>query len=133
MGWQDRATSGRVEAGWRADTDRTTDSDRRAAYRKAVLGVVASIPPGRVMAYSAIADYLADAWRLRAPRLIGRIMATTDGPVPWHRVVQRDGAPARGHEVEALRRLRGDGTPLRGNRVDMWRAAWAPETPPPRP
>jgi alkylated DNA nucleotide flippase Atl1 len=103
------------------------------AYRDAVLDVVASIPKGRVMAYSAIADYLADPRRVRAPRLVGRIMATCERPVPWHRVVQANGAPARGHEAEALRHLRGEGTPLRGNRVDMRRAAWAPQSPPPRP
>ena len=103
-----------------------------AAYREAVLAVVEAIPRGRVMAYSAIADYLADAWRIRAPRLIGRIMAGCDRPVPWHRVVQASGAPARGLEAEALRRLRRDATPLRGNRVEMRTAAWAPEAPPPR-
>lgn len=103
------------------------------AYREAVLQVVASIPRGRVMAYSAIADYLAEVWRIRSPRLIGRIMAECERPVPWHRVVQASGAPARGFEADALRRLRRDGTPLRGDRVDMRRAAWAPDTPPPTP
>lgn len=98
-----------------------------------MLGVVASIPSGRVMAYSAIADYLADAWRTRSPRLVGHIMAGCDGSVPWHRVVQASGRPVRGHEAEALRRLRAEGTPLQGDRVDMRRAAWAPEVPPPRP
>lgn len=100
------------------------------AYRAAVLDVVASIPPGRVMAYSAIADYLADPWRIRAPRLIGRIMAACDEDLPWHRVVQASGAPVRGHEAEALRRLLRDGTPVRGGRVDMRKAAWAPDMPP---
>ncbi len=85
------------------------------------------------MAYSAIADYLADAWRVRSPRLVGRIMAGCDVELPWHRVVRAGGAPVRGLEAEALRRLRRDGTPLRGERVDMRRAAWAPEIPPPAP
>jgi alkylated DNA nucleotide flippase Atl1 len=85
------------------------------------------------MAYSAIADYLAETWQIRSPRLIGRIMAGCDRPVPWHRVVQASGAPARGLEAEALRRLRQDATPLRGRRVDMRTAAWAPEAPPPHP
>lgn len=104
-----------------------------AAYREAVLDVVASIPKGRVMAYSAIADYLADAWRTRSPRLVGHIMAGCAGGVPWHRVVQASGRPARGLEAEALRRLRAEGAPLTGDRVDIRRAAWAPELPPPRP
>lgn len=106
---------------------------RAAAYREAVLEVVAMIPRGRVMAYSAIADYLADGWRTRSPRLVGHIMAGCDRPVPWHRVVQAGGAPVRGLEDVALQRLIADGTPLRGRRVDMRRAAWSPDRPPPEP
>lgn len=104
-------------------------------YRDAVLAVVASIPRGRVMSYSGIAEYLADAWQTRAPRLVGHVMAHSGGSVPWHRVVQAGGRPVRGHEEEALRRLRADGTPLagRGDRVDMQRAAWAPLRPPEAP
>ncbi len=105
------------------------------SYDDAVLDVVASIPSGRVMSYSGIADYLAEAWRSRSPRLVGHVMARCGADVPWHRVVQASGRPVRGLEVEALRRLRADGTPLvsRGDRVDMRRAAWAPEAPPRRP
>ncbi|NJD27303.1 MAG: cysteine methyltransferase [Chloroflexi bacterium] len=113
--------------------DREGTAGLSAAYREAVLEVVASIPTGRVMAYSAIADYLAEAWQVRSPRLIGRIMAGCNGELPWHRVVQASGAAARGHEAEALRRLRREGTPLRGARVAMRTAAWAPVVPPPRP
>jgi alkylated DNA nucleotide flippase Atl1 len=104
-------------------------------YRDAVLAVVAAIPRGRVMSYSGIADYLAEAWRIRAPRLVGHVMAQSGGSVPWHRVVQASGRPVRGHEAEALRRLRAEGTPLagRGDRVDMRRAAWAPDEPAPGP
>lgn len=105
------------------------------AYRRAVLEVVASIPRGRVMTYASIADYLAEGWRRRSPRLVGHIMAGCDGGLPWHRVVGAGGRPVRGHEAEALRRLRADGTPFAaaGGRVDMRRAAWAPGRPPPTP
>jgi alkylated DNA nucleotide flippase Atl1 len=106
------------------------------AYRDAVLGVVASIPRGRVMTYAGIADYLAEARRVRSPRLIGRIMAGCDEALPWHRVVRAGGWPVRGHEAEALRRLRDDETPVRGptgDRVDMAIASWAPSLPPRRP
>jgi alkylated DNA nucleotide flippase Atl1 len=104
-------------------------------YRDAVLAVVAAIPPGRVMSYSGIADYLAEAWRTRAPRQVGRVMARCGSDVPWHRVVQTSGRPVRGLELEALRRLRAEATPLagRGDRVDMRRAAWAPDEPAPAP
>lgn len=100
-----------------------------ARYREAVLAVVRAIPPGRVMAYGAIARYLAELSGRASPRLVGQIMATTDEPAPWHRVVREGGLPARGHEARALRLLRDDGTPLRGVRVDMASAAWRPDRP----
>jgi alkylated DNA nucleotide flippase Atl1 len=104
-------------------------------YRDAVLAVVAAIPAGRVMSYSGIADYLAEAWRMRAPRRVGQVMASSGSTVPWHRVVQASGRPVRGLEVEAMRRLRAEATPLtaRGDRVDMRHAAWAPDRPAPGP
>jgi methylated-DNA-protein-cysteine methyltransferase-like protein len=100
------------------------------AYRRTVLALVGRIPPGRVMAYGAIAAYLAEVSGRASPRLIGQIMARDSSQVPWHRVVRSSGLPARGHEPEALRRLRQDGTPLVGDRVDMARAAWGPPEPP---
>lgn len=100
-----------------------------AQYRAAVLAVVRAIPPGRVMAYGAIASYLAEASGRASPRLVGQIMARGHDPLPWHRVVREDGRPARGHEARALRLLRDDGTPIRGTSVDMAAAAWRPDRP----
>jgi methylated-DNA-protein-cysteine methyltransferase-like protein len=99
-------------------------------YRGAVLAVVRAIPPGRVMAYGAIARYLVELSGRASPRLVGQIMARCDEPVPWHRVVRESGLPARGHEARALRLLLDDGTPIRGIRVDMAAAAWSPDRPP---
>jgi alkylated DNA nucleotide flippase Atl1 len=87
-----------------------------------VLGLVERIPPGRVMSYGAIADYLGEG----GPRQVGTVMARHGGGVPWHRVVNAAGRTPPGHETEALRRLRADGVPLRGDKVDMKRAAWYP-------
>lgn len=102
-----------------------------AAYRRLVRAVVASIPPGRVMAYGAIAGYLAEVTGRASPRLVGQVMARDGDGLPWHRVVRADGQPARGHEATALRRLRDEGTPLSrgGLRVDMRLAAWGPDRP----
>lgn len=102
------------------------------AYLRLVRAVVASIPPGRVMAYGAIARYLADVTGGASPRLVGQVMARHGEGLPWHRVVRADGQPARGHEARALRLLRAEGTPLaRGRlRVDMRLAAWGPDRPP---
>jgi alkylated DNA nucleotide flippase Atl1 len=89
-----------------------------------VLSLVERIPPGRVMSYGAIADYLGQG----GPRQVGTVMAQYGGGVPWHRVVTANGRTPPGHEREALRRLRAEGTPLRGDKVDMREAAWYPRS-----
>jgi methylated-DNA-protein-cysteine methyltransferase related protein len=89
-----------------------------------VLSLVERIPPGRVMSYGAIADYLGQG----GPRQVGTVMAQYGGGVPWHRVVTANGRTPPGHEREALRRLRAEGTPLRGDKVNMPAAAWYPRS-----
>lgn len=91
-------------------------------YAEAVLGVVERIPPGRVLAYGDIADYLGEG----GPRQVGAVMSRYGGGVPWWRVLHADGTPAPGHEARALARLRREGTPLKpsGDRVDMALARW---------
>ncbi len=91
-------------------------------YVEEVLSLVERIPPGRVMSYGAIAEYLGRG----GPRQVGSVMSHYGGPVPWHRVVAANGRLVPGHEVEATRRHRAEGTPLKGDRVDMARAAWFP-------
>jgi alkylated DNA nucleotide flippase Atl1 len=91
-----------------------------------VLDVVDSIPPGHVMSYGDIAEYLGRY----GPRRVGRVMSTHGGAVPWWRVIHSDGSLVPGHERAALRQYKEEGTPLRasadGNsfRVDMRRARW---------
>ncbi|WP_143590276.1 MGMT family protein [Thermoactinospora rubra] len=89
-------------------------------FAERVLDVVERIPPGMVMAYGDIAEYLGEG----GPRQVGRVMSTWGGGVPWWRVVHADGTPVPGHERECLRRWREEGTPMRGERVDMRRARW---------
>jgi len=92
---------------------------------------VDAIPPGRVMSYGDIAEYLGQG----GPRQVGRVMALWGGGVAWWRVIHADGSLLAGHEREALARYRREGTPLRpaggsDYRVDMRRARWAsPATP----
>ncbi|GIJ44620.1 hypothetical protein Val02_15060 [Virgisporangium aliadipatigenens] len=92
-------------------------------YVESVLTVVERIPPGRVMTYGAIAEYLGRG----GPRQVGTVMARYGGGVPWHRVVAANGRVVPGHEEEALQRLRSEGTPLRGDRVDVHLAEWWPD------
>jgi methylated-DNA-protein-cysteine methyltransferase-like protein len=96
-------------------------------YVEEVLAVVERIPPGRVMSYGAIAEYLAERSGRTSPRLVGYIMARHGGGVPWHRVVTSSGRLPPGQAVEALARLTAEGTRMRGDRVDMAAAAWWPD------
>ena len=95
-------------------------------FAERVLGVAESIPPGRVMSYGDIAEYLAEA----GPRQVGRVMSQWGGGVAWWRVIHADGSLLSGHEREALARYLEEGTPLRRGRdgavagVDMRRARW---------
>jgi alkylated DNA nucleotide flippase Atl1 len=91
-----------------------------------VLDVVEAIPPGMVMSYGDIAEYLGEG----GPRQIGRVMAVWGGGVPWWRVVHANGSLLAGHEGAALTRYREEGTPLRRAAdgspagIDMRRARW---------
>ena len=74
-------------------------------------------PVGQVVTYGDLAGMVGSG----SGRTTGRVMALYGGAVPWWRVVLASGAPAPGHEREALRRLRAEGVPLRpdGPRVDL--------------
>jgi alkylated DNA nucleotide flippase Atl1 len=92
-----------------------------------VLDTVEAIPPGRVMSYGDIAEYLDEG----GPRQVGRVMALWGGGVAWWRVIHADGSLLAGHERVALARYREEGTPMRlaagggPGRVDMRRARWS--------
>ncbi|MFJ6614558.1 MGMT family protein [Streptomyces sp. NPDC091289] len=98
-------------------------------YAERVLDVADLIPPGRVMTYGDIAEWLGEG----GPRQVGRIMALYGSAVPWWRVVRADGTLLPAHELRALDHYRAEGTPLReasrqaeGHipRIDMRCARW---------
>lgn len=91
-------------------------------YDEQVLEVVASIPPGRVMSYGDVAEYLGAG----GPRQVGQVMSRSGGDVPWWRVIHADGSPPPGKEAECLAMLRSEDVAMRpdGGRVDMRRARW---------
>ena len=75
-----------------------------------------AIPRGFVRAYSDVDP--------SAPRLVGRILATTPEDVPWHRVVRADGSvPMGARQRDLLLRER---VPMRGERVDLPAARYPP-------
>ncbi|MER5841505.1 MGMT family protein [Streptomyces prasinus] len=98
-------------------------------YAERVLDVAERIPPGRVMTYGDVAEWLEEG----GPRQVGRVMALYGGAVPWWRVVRADGVLLPGHELRALGHYRAEGTPLKeasraadGHlpRLEMKRARW---------
>ena len=97
-------------------------------YIEAVLELVERIPPGRVMSYGAIAEYLASRFQRGSARRVGRIMALHGGSVPWYRVVNAAGRTPPGHEVQARRKLAAEGVTFRGERVDIAAHGWFPGT-----
>ena len=77
-----------------------------------ILARINAIPEGFVRTYGDIDP--------AAPRLVGRILATTQEDLPWHRVVRADGSLPMGATQSA--RLRREGVPFRGDRVHLAQA-----------
>ena len=96
-------------------------------YVERVLECVEHVPRGRVTTYGAIAEVVGALLGGGGPRLVGSVMASHGGPVPWWRVVRADGSLPPSHQVEARQRYLEEGTPLRpsGN-VDLRWAFWRP-------
>jgi methylated-DNA-protein-cysteine methyltransferase related protein len=92
------------------------DPGDRASRAERVVERVRAIPEGYVRIYGDIDP--------RAPRLVGRILATTHN-LPWHRVVRADGTIPQGLPQREL--LRAEGVPMRGDRVDLDQARLPPE------
>jgi alkylated DNA nucleotide flippase Atl1 len=91
-------------------------------FALAVIDAVERIPPGLVMTYGDVAEYVGSG----GPRQVGQVMSRFGGAVAWWRVLRADGSPPPGHEALALRHYREEGTPLRpgGTRVDLRKARW---------
>ena len=87
----------------RPNTDRVEPRTERIIRR------VRAIPAGFVRTYGDIDP--------RAPRLVGRVLATTHDALPWHRVVRADGSLPKGKRQRDL--LLQEGVLMRGDRVDL--------------
>jgi len=83
-------------------------------FEQAVIEVLESLLPGDVVTYG---DVAAEAGYPGAARAVGRILATSDGDLPWWRVVTTTGRLVPGHEVEHARRLRAEGVDVVDGRV----------------
>jgi alkylated DNA nucleotide flippase Atl1 len=123
------SAAGKPAAGESAAPAGPSVADELPEYAEHVLDVAELIPPGRVMTYGDVAEWLDEG----GPRQVGRVMALYGGAVAWWRVVRSDGRLLPGHELRALDAYRAEGTPLReaprgaeGHlpRIDMKRSRW---------
>jgi alkylated DNA nucleotide flippase Atl1 len=89
-------------------------------YAHRVLACIESIPPGRVMTYGDVAEFVG----LRSARTVGRVLAMDDGSVPWHRVLRADGSLAEHLCTEQRQRLLSEGVRFRGDRVELASFRW---------
>lgn len=80
-----------------------------------VRALIASVPPGSVTTYGAVAD----AAGLSTPRTVAWILRVDGDGLPWQRVIRADGRPAREVGQRQLDLLAEEGTPIRGDRVNM--------------
>ncbi|WP_307873909.1 MULTISPECIES: MGMT family protein [unclassified Frankia] len=103
---------------------RVHEGGRPGEYAVAVLDTVARIPPGKVMTYGDVAEYVGGGTGRHVGAVLARFGYQED--VPWHRVIRSTGEPNPTSPAEALALLAADGTPLRpgGERVDLQAARW---------
>jgi methylated-DNA-protein-cysteine methyltransferase related protein len=87
---------------------------------EAILACVERIPPGRVMTYGDVAEFVGS----RAPRMVGRVLAAEGGSVPWHRVLRADGSCADHIYPEQRQRLIAEGVLFTGKRIDLRTYRW---------
>ncbi|OFJ53034.1 MGMT family protein [Mycolicibacterium grossiae] len=98
-------------------------SDGHDDFADAVLEVVDDIPPGRVMTYGDIAEFL----QRGGPRGVGGVMARDGAAVTWWRVVRANGTLPPHLMIEAQTQWLYEGTPLRRGIVDVAAARWWPD------
>ena len=100
------------------------------SFHVEVYALVRRIPPGQVMTYGQIATVVG---RARAARAVGGAMRHCPDGVPWHRVVNAQGAISRRRQGSGMLtqriRLEQEGIHLRRGRVWLARYQWEPSTP----
>ncbi|MGV0837501.1 MGMT family protein [Mycolicibacterium thermoresistibile] len=85
------------------------------AQVETVRALVAEIPAGRVATYGDIAT----AAGLSSARIVGWIMRTDAGDLPWHRVITASGRPSPHLATRQLARLRAEGVLAVDGRVPL--------------
>jgi len=92
-------------------------------FVEAVLSLVETIPPGKVLTYGTIAAIVGRG----GPRGVGGVMARDGHGVPWWRVVRADGTLPSHLMIEAQQHWYAEGTPTKRGLVDIKAALWSAE------
>jgi methylated-DNA-protein-cysteine methyltransferase-like protein len=98
-------------------------------YNERVFEIVRRIPAGRVMTYGQIAEILGEGYTART---VGFVMHAADDTVPWHRVINAQGACSTGRVLlpvnKQQRMLEAEGIEFDAReRCDLGRYRWTPE------
>src|SRR3712207_5637338 len=98
-------------------------------YNERVFEIVRRIPSGRVMTYGQLAEILGEGYTART---VGFVMHTADDTVPWHRVINAQGACSTGRVLLPMnkqqRMLEAEGVEFNAReRCDLGRYRWTPE------
>lgn len=97
-------------------------------YRERVFKLVQRIPRGRVMTYGQVAAILGEGY---TPRTVGFVMHSAEGDLPWHRVINAQGACSTGglllpsNKQQLMLEREGVKFDERG-RCDLQRYVWMP-------
>jgi alkylated DNA nucleotide flippase Atl1 len=116
-----------VSSGLSSDAPAGSATEPGDDFVSRVLGVVESIPDGRVMTYGDVAATIGS----RAARAVGHVMALYGDGMPWWRVIRSSGHPPVCHENQALEHYEAEDTPLvrpasGAYRVNLRLARWRP-------
>jgi methylated-DNA-protein-cysteine methyltransferase-like protein len=85
-----------------------------------ILACVESIPPGHVMTYGDVAEFAG----ANTPRLVGHVLSSDGGSVPWHRVLKSDGTFAAHLADDQRQLLAAEGVFLDRGRVPLGKYRW---------
>ena len=84
------------------------------SFERAVVEVIGKLLPGEVASYGEIAQ---EAGFPGAARAVGLVLARTEAPIPWWRVVRADGTLVSPNAKKQALLLRGEGVRVRAGKV----------------
>jgi alkylated DNA nucleotide flippase Atl1 len=85
-----------------------------------ILACVAGIPPGSVMTYGDVAEFVG----IRSARIVGRVLAAAGDSVHWHRVVRSNATMAEHLVDEQTQLLRSEGVRVFNGKVELRNHRW---------